>query len=160
MTSAFGIDHTFEFARAAVEGEGLGQDEVTDILAVSVSPTDHIGHAFGTYSHEVRDAFLRTDRALGEFFTYLDNRLGKCGWIAMVTADHGWRNRPSGPASLACTPNASRRPRSRPRSPRHSTRGSARETGCWRSRTRASTSTTGSSREMQARRHGSRDRCR
>jgi predicted AlkP superfamily pyrophosphatase or phosphodiesterase len=89
VTSAFGIDHTFEFARAAVEGEGLGQDEITDILAISVSSTDLIGHAFGTYSHEVRDAFLRTDRALGEFFAYLDKRLGKGGWIAMVTADHG-----------------------------------------------------------------------
>ena len=88
-TSAFAIDHTFEFARAAVEGEGLGQDEITDILAISVSSTDLIGHAFGTYSHEVRDSFLRTDRALGEFFTYLDNRLGKRRWIAMVTADHG-----------------------------------------------------------------------
>jgi predicted AlkP superfamily pyrophosphatase or phosphodiesterase len=89
MTSPFGIDHTFEFARAAVEGEGLGQDAITDILAISVSPTDYIGHAFGTYSHEVRDAFLRTDRALGEFFTDLDQRLGQRGWIAMVTADHG-----------------------------------------------------------------------
>jgi predicted AlkP superfamily pyrophosphatase or phosphodiesterase len=87
--SAFAIDHTFEFARAAIEGEGLGQDEITDVLAISVSPTDFVGHAFGAYSHEVRDSFLRTDRALGEFFTYLDNRLGKRGWIAMVTADHG-----------------------------------------------------------------------
>jgi len=88
-TSPFAIDHTFEFARAAVEGEGLGQDEITDILAISVSPTDFIGHTFGTYSHEVRDSFFRTDRALGEFFSYLDSRLGKRGWVAMVTADHG-----------------------------------------------------------------------
>ena len=87
--SGFAIDHTFELARAAVEGEGLGQDEITDVLAISVSPTDFSGHAFGTYSHEVRDSFLRTDRALGEFFTYLDKRLGERGWIAMVTADHG-----------------------------------------------------------------------
>ena len=41
-TSPFAIDHTFEFARAAVEGEGLGQDEITDVLAISVSPTDFI----------------------------------------------------------------------------------------------------------------------
>jgi predicted AlkP superfamily pyrophosphatase or phosphodiesterase len=87
--SPFGIDHTFEFACAAVEGEGLGRDEITDVLAISVSPTDFLGHAYGTYSHEVRDSFLRTDRALGEFFTYLDKRLGQRGWIALVTADHG-----------------------------------------------------------------------
>ncbi len=89
MTSPFGIDHTFEFARAAVEGEGLGQDATTDLLAISVSPTDFIGHAFGTYSHEVTDSFVRTDRALGEFFDYLDKKVGKKNWIAMVTADHG-----------------------------------------------------------------------
>ena len=89
MTSPFGIDLTFEFARAAIENEELGQDEITDLLGISVSPTDLIGHTFGTYSHEVRDSFLRTDLALGTFFSYLDRRLGERGWIAMVTADHG-----------------------------------------------------------------------
>lgn len=100
MTSPFGIDHTFEFAKAAIEGEQLGADEITDVLAISVSPTDFVGHAFGTYSHETRDAFVRTDRALGEFFTYLDKRLGKKGWIAVVTADHGSAQPPERAAKL------------------------------------------------------------
>lgn len=88
-TSPAGIDYTFDFARAAVEGEQLGARGTTDILAVSVSPTDLIGHAFGYGAQETVDALARTDRALGEFFKYLDGKLGKNGWIAAVTADHG-----------------------------------------------------------------------
>ncbi len=157
--SPFAIDHTFEFACAAVEGEGLGQDEITDVLAISVSPTDFLGHAYGTYSHEVRDSFLRTDRALGEFFTYLDKRLGQRGWIALVTADHGSAQPPERARRSACPPSASGRPRSRPRSMRHSARASARATGSWRSRTQASTSTASSSRSA-TRGRGGRGRCR
>ncbi len=88
-TSPAGIDYTFDFARAAVDGEQLGARGTTDILAVSVSPTDLIGHAFGNGAQETVDAIVRTDRALGEFFKFLDGKLGKDGWIAAVTADHG-----------------------------------------------------------------------
>lgn len=129
MTSPFGIDLTFEFARAAIENEELGQDEITDLLGISVSPTDLIGHTFGTYSHEVRDSFLRTDLALGTFFSYLDRRLGERGWIAMVTADHGSSQPPEAHDSSACPPYASRRPRSRRRSPEHWMCATARGTG-------------------------------
>jgi predicted AlkP superfamily pyrophosphatase or phosphodiesterase len=89
MTSPAGIDYTFEFARAALEGEGLGKGDVVDLLAISVSPTDYIGHAFGALSQETQDAIVRTDRALGTFFAYLDTRFGKDGWVAVLTADHG-----------------------------------------------------------------------
>lgn len=89
MTSPAGIDYTFELARAALEGEGLGTRGVVDLLAISVSPTDYIGHAFGALSHEMQDAIVRTDRALGAFFAYLDAKLGKDGWVAVLTADHG-----------------------------------------------------------------------
>jgi predicted AlkP superfamily pyrophosphatase or phosphodiesterase len=88
-TSPAGIDYTFDFARAAVEGEQLGARGATDILAISVSPTDLIGHAYGNDAQESVDALARTDRALGEFFKFLDAKLGKDGWIAAITADHG-----------------------------------------------------------------------
>ena len=87
--SPAGIDYTFDFARAAIEGEQLGARGTTDILAISVSPTDLIGHAYGNNAQESVDALARTDRALGEFFKFLDGKLGKDGWIAAVTADHG-----------------------------------------------------------------------
>lgn len=88
-TSPAGIDYTFDFARAAVDGEQLGARGTADLLAVSVSPPDLIGHAFGNNAQETVDALVRTDRALGEFFKFLDGKLGKNGWIAAVTADHG-----------------------------------------------------------------------
>ena len=87
--SPAGTDYTFDFARAAVEGEQLGERSMTDLLAVTVSPTDLIGHGYGNSAQETVDALARTDRALGEFFKYLDGKLGKRGWIAAVTADHG-----------------------------------------------------------------------
>src|SRR5262245_59151703 len=87
--SPAGIDYTFDFARAAIEGEQLGQRGTTDFLAVTVSPTDLIGHGYGNSAHETVDALIRTDRALGKFFEYLDQKIGKDGWIAAVTADHG-----------------------------------------------------------------------
>ena len=144
--SGFAIDHTFEFACAAVEGEGLGQDEITDVLAISVSPTDFSGHTFGTYSHEVRDSFLRTDRA--RRVLHLSRQ--SAGRARLDRHDDGGsrlgataRARHAG---SACPPSAARRPRSRPRSLRRWTRGSARATGCWRWRTQASTLTASSSR--------------
>jgi predicted AlkP superfamily pyrophosphatase or phosphodiesterase len=83
------IDYTFAFAKAAVESEKLGARGVTDLLAISVSPTDFIGHTFGVYSQENQDSLVRTDRALGAFFAFLDGKLGKDGWVATLTADHG-----------------------------------------------------------------------
>ena len=85
----FGLDYELEFARAAVEGEQLGQRGVTDLLAISVSSTDLVGHTFGAYSHERQDILLRTDRALGSLFTWLDGKLGKDQYWVVLTADHG-----------------------------------------------------------------------
>jgi predicted AlkP superfamily pyrophosphatase or phosphodiesterase len=87
--SPAGIDYTFDFARTAIEGEQLGGRGTTDMLAISVSPTDLIGHGYGNDAQETVDALARTDKALGEFFKFLDRKLGKDGWIAAVTADHG-----------------------------------------------------------------------
>jgi predicted AlkP superfamily pyrophosphatase or phosphodiesterase len=87
-TTPDGIDYEFGFARAAVDGEKLGGRGVTDLLAISVSSTDLIGHAFGVYSHETEDALLRADRALGEFLKFLDGRFGQ-DYVVVLTADHG-----------------------------------------------------------------------
>ncbi len=87
--SPAGVELTFAFARAAFEGEKLGARGVTDLLAVSVSSTDLVGHTFGLYSQEYEDVVLATDRALGAFLTYLDGKLGKDGYVVALTADHG-----------------------------------------------------------------------
>lgn len=78
-----------EFARTVVEQEKLGQRGVTDLLCLSFSVNDSIGHAFGPESHEVMDITLRTDRMLAEFFAFLDRHLGAGRFLVVLTADHG-----------------------------------------------------------------------
>lgn len=77
------------FASQAVRNERLGQGPETDLLAVSLSENDYIGHEFGPYSPEVADTTLRTDRYLASFFADLDKLVGlENVWIAL-SADHG-----------------------------------------------------------------------
>jgi hypothetical protein len=77
------------FALEAVKNERLGQRVDTDLLAVSLSVNDYIGHAQGPYSPQVADTTLRTDVYLASFFAELDKIVGlKNVWIAL-SADHG-----------------------------------------------------------------------
>lgn len=77
------------FAKAAIRGEHLGRGATTDLLALSLSINDIIGHGFGPYSTEVADTTLRTDRYLAAFFSDLDRLVGLDNvWIAL-SADHG-----------------------------------------------------------------------
>jgi predicted AlkP superfamily pyrophosphatase or phosphodiesterase len=78
-----------DFAANAVRSERLGQGPETDILTLSLSVNDYIGHEFGPYSEEVADTTLRTDRYLAAFFDELDKLVGLDNvWIAL-SADHG-----------------------------------------------------------------------
>lgn len=79
---------TLEFSRAAIKGEGLGKDEITDLLAISLSSTDYVGHQFGPNSIEIEDTYLRLDADLAKFFAYLDTEVGKGKWLLFLTADH------------------------------------------------------------------------
>jgi len=87
--SPFGIDYTFAFAEAALDGEKLGQRGVTDMLAVSISPTDLAGHSFGPYSQEVHDLVLRFDKSLESFLSSLQKRFKPGEVLVVFTADHG-----------------------------------------------------------------------
>jgi len=77
------------FAAQAVQSEHLGQGKETDLLAVSLSVNDYIGHQFGPYGLQVADVTLRTDRDLAAFFASLDKAVGlRNVWITL-SADHG-----------------------------------------------------------------------
>jgi hypothetical protein len=78
-----------EFARGVVENENLGRRGVTDLLCLSFSTNDVIGHNYGPDSHEVMDITLRTDRMLAEFLAFLDQRVGLKQCTIVLTADHG-----------------------------------------------------------------------
>lgn len=91
----FGNTLTFEAAMAAVTGEKMGDDDNTDMLTVSLSSPDYIGHAYGPNSVEAEDGFLRLDKDLGDFINFLDEKIGKGEYLFFLTADHGVANVPS-----------------------------------------------------------------
>ncbi|MCF6401865.1 alkaline phosphatase family protein [Chitinophaga filiformis] len=83
---------TLEFAKAAIEGYQLGNNTVTDFLAINCASTDYVGHKYGPNSIEVEDTYLRLDKDLSAFFRYLDQRLGKGNYLVFLSADHGAAN--------------------------------------------------------------------
>ncbi len=93
-TTPMGNSLTIEFAKAALQAEQLGTDNITDILAVSFSSPDYIGHSFGPNSIESEDGFLKLDRELGQFFDFLDNKVGKNQYTVFLSADHGVAHTP------------------------------------------------------------------
>lgn len=78
-----------DVALAAVEAEGLGADGTPDLLTVSFSNTDYVGHAYTAESWEAMDALVGVDRALGRLFDALDARIGAGRWAVALTSDHG-----------------------------------------------------------------------
>ena len=85
---------TVDLAKAAIENEAMGTDSDTDFLTVSFSSPDYIGHQFGPNSVEIEDTYLRLDRDLSNFLSYLDTKLGKGNYTIFLTADHGAANNP------------------------------------------------------------------
>ena len=88
----FGNSLTFDMAKAAIDGEQLGADDETDLLAVSCSSTDYIGHQVGTHAVETEDTYLRLDKAIADFLSYLDAKIGKGNYLVFLSADHGAMN--------------------------------------------------------------------
>ena len=87
--SPAGDELTLDFARALLNNEQLGQDEVTDYLAISFSSTDYIGHLFGASSLESEDNIGRLDRTLAELLAYVDEKVGLANTLIVLSADHG-----------------------------------------------------------------------
>jgi predicted AlkP superfamily pyrophosphatase or phosphodiesterase len=90
----YGNTMTLAFARQAMEQEKMGTDAITDFLAVSLSSTDYVGHQFGPNSIEVEDTYLRLDRELAAFLSYLDAKVGKGQYLFFLTADHAVAHNP------------------------------------------------------------------
>jgi hypothetical protein len=100
LSSPYGDALTLDFARAAIGGEALGQDDVPDILSVSLSSHDYINHAYSPESRLSHDHLLQVDRLLQAFFADLDRMVGKDNYIAVLTADHGFSPSPEHSKSL------------------------------------------------------------
>ena len=87
--SPAGDELTLDFAKTLLDNEQLGQDAVTDYLAVSFSSTDYVGHVFGASSLESEDNIGRLDRALADLLAYVDKKVGLKNTLIVLSADHG-----------------------------------------------------------------------
>ena len=89
-TNDDGVTMTFRMAEAAVDNERLGQTAgQTDMLAISISSTDAIGHEYSTRGPENKSVYLRLDRDVATFLKHLDEEVGKGNYLLFLTADHG-----------------------------------------------------------------------
>jgi predicted AlkP superfamily pyrophosphatase or phosphodiesterase len=101
IEKAYSLDHgslrqmpmgnslTLQFAKAAIEGYKLGQENTSDFLTINCASTDYCGHLVGPNAIEIEDVYLRLDRELASFFSYLDQKIGKGSYLIFITADHG-----------------------------------------------------------------------
>jgi predicted AlkP superfamily pyrophosphatase or phosphodiesterase len=87
--SPFGNYLVEEFAERAIAAEQLGQRGTTDLLAVSFSSNDYVGHQMGPDAPEVREVAIETDRLLGTLFKFIESRVGMANTVVVLTADHG-----------------------------------------------------------------------
>ena len=85
----FGNTVLNELALEIIKEESLGKTENTDMLTVSFSSTDYIGHQYGPHAPEIKDTYLKLDDNIGELLALIDNTIGYENTILFLTADHG-----------------------------------------------------------------------
>jgi arylsulfatase A-like enzyme len=87
--SSFGNDLLEQFAIRALEAEQLGRRDAVDVLSVSFSSNDAVGHAYGPDSAEARAVTIATDRSIGRLLEAADKLVGLSNMIVAFTSDHG-----------------------------------------------------------------------
>jgi predicted AlkP superfamily pyrophosphatase or phosphodiesterase len=85
----FGNTITKDLALACLKAEQLGKGKQADMLCISFSSTDYVGHSYGPRSVEVEDVYIRLDKDLEELINALNTSLGKDNYVIFLTADHG-----------------------------------------------------------------------
>lgn len=87
--SPLGDAYLLSFARRLIEEEGLGVDDSVDLLGLSFSSLDSVGHSYGPHSLEVFDCVRRLDRVLADLFRFLDQKIGLDRVLIAFSSDHG-----------------------------------------------------------------------
>jgi predicted AlkP superfamily pyrophosphatase or phosphodiesterase len=87
--------YSFQFAKQLLVEEKLGLNGYTDMLSLSISSPDLIGHSFGAQSIEIEDTYLRLDKDIADFLSFLDGKYGTNGYLLFLSADHGVSQIPS-----------------------------------------------------------------
>ena len=85
----YGDEFTLAFVKELITREKLGRGDAVDFLAVSLSATDYIGHAFGPLSLEYEDNLFRLDASMADLFAYIDSEVGLDKSLIVLSADHG-----------------------------------------------------------------------
>lgn len=88
-STPFGNELVEQMAEAAIKAEQLGKDADTDLLVVSFSANDYVGHSYGPDSAQVRDISVATDKVLGRLFRFIDVQVGMANVTVVFVADHG-----------------------------------------------------------------------
>jgi hypothetical protein len=83
------VQYMFDFVKQLVTNEKLGQNGVTDMLTISISNTDILGHKVGPDSPRQREMIDGVDVTLNDFFTFLDKQVGLQNVIVALSGDHG-----------------------------------------------------------------------
>ncbi len=89
INSPFANGLLLDLAKKAIDAEQLGQRDAPDLLCLSFSANDNVGHCWGPDSHEVLDTTLRSDLIVKDLMEYLDAKAGKDRYLLIVTGDHG-----------------------------------------------------------------------
>jgi predicted AlkP superfamily pyrophosphatase or phosphodiesterase len=89
LYTPMGDEITADFACALLAAEALGDDDVADLLAVSLSCTDYVGHAFGPDSLEAEDNLLRLDATIARLLRAVDEHVGLDRTLVVLSSDHG-----------------------------------------------------------------------
>ena len=88
-STPFGDELVLDFALRAMAVEKLGSGQKTDLLAVSFSSVDYVGHAFGPDSPEIHDMVVAVDKVIGQLLDAAERQAGPGNVVAVFSADHG-----------------------------------------------------------------------
>ena len=78
-----------DLAIELIKAEQLGKDKITDVLTLSFSSTDYIGHQFGPHAQELVDTYIKLDKDIAEILKHIDSTVGQENALIFLTADHG-----------------------------------------------------------------------
>jgi arylsulfatase A-like enzyme len=90
----YGNEMLEAFAEQALKEEHLGRHSGTDVLTVSFSSNDVVGHQVGPDAPEVRDMCIQTDRVLGQLLRAIEAEAGAGNYVVVFTSDHGVAPKP------------------------------------------------------------------
>ena len=89
LETPYGNNYVKDFAIAAIVGENLGKDDHTDLITITFTPTRFIGQKYGPHSIEMEDTYLRLDREMAHFISFLNTEIGKHNYLLVLTSDQG-----------------------------------------------------------------------